>query len=158
MRSAIRKHGFLAGVVLLILVADQLSKRWVVSHVRLGESWNPLPLLQPLVSLTYVTNTGVAFGLFPAWGDLFVGVAILAVAGILAYYLRLFLGLWVVELSLGLVVAGAIGNLLDRLTYGHVVDFVDFKVWPVFNVADSAIVIGMAILVCYLWRHQDRSG
>jgi len=158
LRSAIRKHGFLAGVVLLILVADQLSKRWVVSHVRLGESWNPLPLLQPLVSLTYVTNTGVAFGLFPAWGDLFVGVAILAVAGILAYYLRLFLGLWVVELSLGLVVAGAIGNLLDRLTYGHVVDFVDFKVWPVFNVADSAIVIGMAILVCYLWRHQDRSG
>jgi len=158
LRSTIRKHVFLAGVVLSILLADQISKRWIITHLHFGESWNPVPFLRPLVSLTYVRNTGVAFGLFPAWGDLFVGVAILAIAGILTYYVRLFLGQWVVELSLGFVVGGATGNLLDRLAYGHVIDFIDFKVWPVFNVADSAIVIGMTILACYLWRHQDGSG
>jgi len=158
LRSAIRKHMFVAGVVLSTLLADQLSKQWIIAHLHFGECWNPIPFLRPLVSLTYVRNTGVAFGLFPARGDLFVGVAILAVAGILTYYVRLFLGQWVVELSLGLIVGGAMGNLLDRLTYGHVIDFIDFKVWPVFNVADSAIVIGMTILACYLWRHQERRG
>lgn len=144
--------------MLFILLADQLSKRWIIAHLQLGESWNLAPCLRPLVSLTYVTNTGAVFGLFPGGGDLFVGVAILAVGGILTYYVRLSLGQWLVELSLGLMLGGAMGNLLDRLTYGHVIDFIDFKVWPVFNLADSSIVIGTVILVCYLWRDPERSG
>jgi signal peptidase II len=159
LRSAIRKYLFLPGVVLLILLADQLSKRWIITHLQWGESWNPIPFLRPLVSLTYVTNTGVAFGLFPGGGNLFVGVAILAVVGILTYYLRLSLGQWWVEFSLGLMLGGAIGNnLLDRLIYGHVIDFIDFKVWPVFNIADSSIFIGTIILAYYLWRDQEQSG
>ncbi len=158
LRSTIRKHLFLPGIALFILLADQLSKRWITIHLQLGEPWNPVPFLRPLVSLTYVTNTGVAFGLFPGEGDLFVGVAILAVVGILTYYVRLSLGQWPVELSVGLMLGGAVGNLLDRLTYGHVIDFIDFKIWPVFNIADSSIVIGMAILACYLWRDRERSG
>lgn len=155
LKSTIRKHVFLPGVMLFILLADQLSKRWIVTHLQFGDHWNPVAFLRPLVSLTYVTNTGVAFGLFPGEGDLFVGVAILAVAGILTYYVRLSLSQRLVEFSLGLMLGGAIGNLLDRLTYGHVVDFIDFKVWPVFNLADSSIVIGMMILAYYLWRDRE---
>jgi len=158
LRSTIRKYVLLPGVALLILLADQLSKRWIITHLQFGESWNPVLFLRPLVSLTYVTNTGVAFGLFPGGGGLFVGVAIVAVVGILTYYVRLSLGQWLMELSLGLMLGGAVGNLLDRLTYGHVIDFIDFKVWPVFNIADSSVVIGMTILACYLWRDRERSG
>ncbi|MEA3345631.1 MAG: signal peptidase II [Chloroflexota bacterium] len=156
MKSTIRKYTFLPGIALLILLVDRFSKRWIISNLQLGKPWNPVSFLRPLVSLTYVTNTGVAFGLFSSVGDLFAGAAILAVVGILAYYMRLSLGQWLVELSLGLMLGGALGNLLDRLAYGHVIDFIDFKVWPVFNFADSSIVIGMAILAWRLWRDQEQ--
>lgn len=155
MTSAIRKHILLPTAALLVLLADQFSKRWVITHLESGKPWSPIKFLCPWVSLTYVTNRGVAFGLFPKWGDLFVGVAMLVVVGILAYYVRLALGQWLVELSLGLMLGGAVGNLLDRLFHGHVIDFIDFKVWPVFNIADSCIVIGMVILAYYIWRGQE---
>lgn len=158
LRSKIGRRILLPAVVLLVLLADQLTKRWIITHLQFGEPWNPISFLRPLVSLTYVTNTGAAFGLFPGGSDLFVGVAVLAVVGIVTYYVRLSLGQWLVEFSLGLMLGGAVGNLLDRLTHGHVIDFIDFKVWPVFNVADSSIVIGMLILAYHLWRDREHSG
>jgi len=150
-----RKHILLPTVALLVLLADQFSKQWVITHLESGRPWNPVEFLYPWVSLTYVTNRGAAFGLFPEWGDLFVGVAMLVVVGILIYYVRLSLGQWLVELSLGLMLGGAMGNLLDRLFHGHVIDFIDFKVWPVFNIADSCIVIGTVILAYYMWRDRE---
>lgn len=159
MRStSVRQHILLPGVTLLVLVVDQLSKRWITGHLQLGESWNPVPFLRRLMTLTYVTNTGVAFGLFPGGSDLFIGVAILVVIGVLAYSIHLPQGQWVTQLTMGLILGGTTGNLLDRLVHGHVIDFIDFRVWPVFNVADSAIVVAMAILAHYLWRDQGRSG
>lgn len=157
MRPTIRTRILPPGVALLILLADQLSKRWIITHLQFGEPWNPLRLLRPMVSLTYVTNTGVAFGLLPGGSHLFVGVAIVAVVGILTYCAGLSLGRWPLELSLGLMLGGAVGNLLDRLAHGHVIDFIDFKVWPVFNLADSSIVIGTVILAIHLWRDREQS-
>jgi len=111
--------------------------------------------LRDLVSLTYVTNTGAAFGLLPDHGLFFIAIAAIVVIAILVYHRHL-PDKALVKASLGLQLGGALGNLTDRLRYGYVIDFIDFKVWPVFNLADSAIVIGVAVLAYYLLR--DRGG
>jgi signal peptidase II len=157
LRLSIPKRILLPGAALCIVLVDQLSKRWIITHLQFGDPWNPIAVLRSVVSLTYVTNTGAAFGLFPEGSIFFVGVEIAAIIGILIYGFRLPAAQWLVELSLGLMLGGATGNLLDRLSYGHVIDFIDFKVWPVFNVADSSIFIGTMILVIYLWRDREQS-
>jgi signal peptidase II len=144
----------LPAVALLILVADQMSKYLVLSNLNPGQSWNPVASLTPWASITHVTNTGAAFGLFPDRGSFFVVIAVIVVAAIIFYYRHLPAGQWWIKISLGLQLGGALGNLLDRLRLGYVIDFIDFKIWPVFNLADSAIVIGVAILAYYLLRDK----
>lgn len=145
----------LAGIALSVFAADQVSKYLVLRYLKVGESWNPVPLLRGLFSVTHVVNSGAAFGLFPDQGTLFVVIAVVVVVAIVAYYRYLPTDRWLVRASLGLQLGGALGNLLDRLHYGYVVDFIDFKVWPVFNLADSAIVIGVAVLAYYLLREKE---
>ncbi len=153
-------RGFLLPVVaILTLVLDQISKRVVMTSFRVGESWNPVAALERWVSLTYVTNTGAAFGLFPDYGGVFMVIAVVVVVAIIVYYYRYLPGeQWLVQISLGLQLGGAMGNLLNRLFYGHVIDFIDFKVWPVFNVADSSVFIGVVILAFQLLRHGEDWG
>ena len=148
-------RGFLLPVVaVLTLVIDQISKRAVMTSLRPGESWNPVAALERWVSLTYVTNTGAAFGLFPDYGVIFMVIAVVVIATIILYYRHLPGEQWLVQASLGLQLGGALGNLLDRLRHGHVIDFIDFKIWPVFNVADSSIFIGVVILAFHLLRDR----
>ena len=145
----------LPAVALLVLVADQISKYLVLSNLAPGQSWNPITSLTPWVSITHVTNTGAAFGLFQDQGPLFAVIAVIVVAAIIFYYRQLPAGQWWIRVSLGLQLGGALGNLLDRLRLDYrVIDFIDFKIWPVFNLADSAIVIGVAILAYYLLRDR----
>ncbi len=156
-----KRRGFLLpAVAVLILVLDRITKRWVMANLRPGESWNPVPALERWVSLTYVTNTGAAFGLFPDYGVLFMIIAVVVIVGIIFYYRYLSVAgnPWLIQISLGLQLGGALGNLVDRLLYGHVVDFIDFKVWPVFNVADSSLSVGVAILAFYLFRYGEDWG
>jgi signal peptidase II len=145
----------LPAVALLALVADQISKYLVFSNLNPGQSWNPITSLTSWVSITHVTNTGAAFGLFPDRGSLFVVIAVIVVAAIIFYHRHLPAGQWWIKVSLGLQLGGALGNLLDRLRLGYVIDFIDFKIWPVFNLADSSIVVGVAILAYYLLREGD---
>jgi signal peptidase II len=137
-------------IAIVILLADQVTKALVLRYLPYQQPWNPIPSLYPLVTLTHVTNTGAAFGLFPNGGLVFTIVALVVVVAILVYYRYLPQHHGLVRLSLGLQLGGAIGNLIDRLRFGKVVDFIDFHFWPVFNVADSSIVIGVVILACYL--------
>jgi len=148
----------LPAVAVLTLVIDQISKRLVMTSLRLGESWNPVAALERYVSLTYVTNTGAAFGLFPDHGVVFMVIAVVVIGVIVFYYRHLPGEQWLVQTSLGLQLGGALGNLVDRLLYGHVIDFIDFKVWPVFNVADSSLFIGVVILAFHLLRHGEDWG
>ncbi len=138
------------GVAALVFVIDQASKYLVLRNLSLGEAWNPVALLRPFFTLTHVTNTGAAFGLFQDHGTLFAIVAILVVLGIVIFYRYLPANRILLRVSLGLQLGGALGNLLDRVRLGSVVDFIDFKIWPVFNLADTAIVVGVAILAFYL--------
>jgi signal peptidase II len=149
-----REKIILPAMALLTLAADQTSKYLVLSNLSPGQSWNPVAFLTTWASITHVTNTGAAFGLFPDRSSLFVAIAVIVVAAIIFYYRHLPASQWWIKVSLGLQLGGALGNLLDRLRLGYVVDFIDFKIWPVFNLADSAIVIGVAILAYYLLRDR----
>ena len=149
-------RGFLLPAVAgLTLVIDRISKWVVMDSLKPGESWNPVAALERWVSLTYVTNTGAAFGLFPDHGVIFMVIAVVVIAAIIFYYRHLPGEQWLIQISLGLQLGGALGNLVDRLRYGHVIDFIDFKVWPVFNVADSSIFVGVVILAFYLLRDGE---
>ncbi len=152
------RWGLLAA--LLVLVADQASKWWVLDVLRLPER-GQVPVL-PVLSLTMVWNQGVTFGLFHqsgAWGPwLLAGVA-LAVVAALAVWLRRAEST-LVAASLGAIGGGAVGNVLDRLRFGAVVDFLHAHAfgwsWYVFNVADAAIVCGVGVLVLDGLRPRTR--
>ena len=147
-------------IAVLILVADQISKYLVMAHLELGESWAPVPALERWFIFRYATNTGVAFGLFPNKGYLFMVIAMAVVVIIVLYYRHLPRGQWLIRISLGLQLGGALGNLLDRVRLGRVTDFIDFRIWPVFNLADMSIVAGVSILAFSLlredWLEQKR--
>ncbi len=137
-------------IALIVLTADQASKAWVIENIPLNTTYDIFPLLKDIFVLTHITNAGAAFGLFPQLGLVFTFVALIVSLVIVAYYRSIPSGQWLVRLSLGLQLGGAIGNLIDRVRQGYVLDFVDvywgdWHFWA-FNVADSAITIG-AILV-----------
>lgn len=146
----------LLGVAIVVLALDQLTKTWVSTSLAEGGWWSPLPGLWRIFRITHITNSGAAFGIFPNQGNFFIFIAVFVALAIVLYYRYLPTGEWLVRLSLGLQLGGAIGNLLDRIRYGHVVDFVDIGFWPIFNVADMAIVTGVGILAYCLWR-DDRA-
>ena len=151
-RPRIHRDVFLFAVLLLALVGDQLTKLAVVASLRLGES---VPA-EGLFRFTYTTNTGSVFGLFPGQTAALTVASFVGV-GILLYFYHAHP--WpgrMLRLSLGLQLGGAIGNLADRLRLGHVVDFIDVGPWPVFNLADSSIVVGITLLVT-LFLLEERS-
>ncbi len=142
----------------LAFTADQLSKAWVREHLALYESWAPIPALARYFTFTHVTNTGIAFGLFREWGSLLVAVAVVVIAFLLLYTQQLATARWPVQIAMGLQLGGAFGNLVDRIRFGFVTDFLDFKFWPVFNLADSAIVVGMVLLLVGMgWEERNPS-
>ena len=147
----------LIGVTLLTVAADQASKAYAVAHLGLYESWMPLAFLEPLFRFTLVHNTGAAFGLFPQGGSIFLIIAIVISVVIVYYYRQVPSGAWLARLALGLQLGGALGNVVDRVRLGYVVDFLHVEYWPVFNVADSCIVIGVALLtlLMLIQEHQE---
>ncbi|MFN8472391.1 MAG: signal peptidase II [Anaerolineae bacterium] len=147
-----RRQTFL--VALIVLILDQFSKWLVVSNIPVGVEWAPVSWLANSLVLTHTTNTGAAFGLAPDAGWIFVVIAVIVVLGIIFYYDKLPTDHWMVRVALGLLLGGSIGNLIDRLTRGSVVDFIDLRIWPIFNVADSAIVVGVFILFYYLLKEE----
>lgn len=139
------------GVATLVLAVDQITKYMVLTHLAIGEIWNPISFLTPFVRVTHITNTGAAFGMFREYGVFFAVVAVVVVIGIVTFYSYLPPRQGLLKVSLGLQLGGALGNLVDRIRLGNVVDFIDFRIWPaVFNLADTAIVVGVAILAVFL--------
>ena len=126
------------------------------SNLALGVPYNPVPWLRPILSLTYVTNTGAAFGIFPRLGSSYILVYLIVIGVILVSYRTLAADSRWLQLGFGMQLAGALGNLLDRLRMaGRVTDFVDLNFWPlqdwpVFNIADSSVVVGVCIMAAYL--------
>ena len=136
----------LLGAIVAVLGADQLTKYLVRTNMALGDSWPAKGLFR----LTYGTNSGSAFGLFPNQTVALIVASLIAI-GFLAYFYRTQVRpTSILRLSIGLQLGGAFGNLIDRLKEGSVVDFIDVGWWPIFNLADSSIVVGMAVLIWVL--------
>jgi signal peptidase II len=146
----------LVSIVALVLLVDQASKAYVAAHLPLHDSWAPVKALEDIFRFTHVRNTGAAFGLFPQGGFLFLGIAVIVSVIILYYYRQVPADAWLVRLALGLQLGGALGNALDRMRLGYVVDFFDVSYWPVFNVADSCVVLGVGTLVLVMLREERR--
>ncbi len=146
MTPKLRTLGIVFGTVIPL---DQLTKYWVATSV---SPWEPISVIDGLFRITHSRNPGAAFGLaqnLPVW--VFVGLTFVALWMILSFYRGLAADDHRQAISLGLILAGALGNLIDRLTRGEVVDFLQFDfgifIFPDFNVADSAIVIGVGLLL-----------
>ncbi len=147
----------LFGVALVVLTLDQLTKSWVVASLPEGGWWSPVPGLWRVFRIVHTTNSGAAFGIFPQQGSFFILVAVVVVLAIVFYQQRLPINGWLIRLTLGLQLGGATGNLVDRLRYGSVVDFIDIGFWPIFNLADLSIVVGVAVLAYHLWREDQHA-
>lgn len=133
------------------MLLDQVTKYLVMAHLDLGAS---VPILGGLLYLTLTRNPGGAFGLFQAWTQLLVIVAIIVVVGMLLLVRRKANMSRILTVSVGLELGGAVGNLIDRIRFHYVVDFIDLRVWPVFNIADIAITIGLFLLAYYVFVNE----
>jgi signal peptidase II len=137
-----------AAIVIGVSVLDQLTKAWIRHHLAVGDVLFDAGIFQ----IVHVQNTGAAFGIFKGVPYLFVAVEVIAFLAILYLVIFMrrtwtFLDLWTVRIGAALIMAGTIGNFIDRVFFaGNVTDFIDFKVWPVFNVADSSAVVGSIVL------------
>ena len=134
-------------VTFSVVILDRLTKLFFIKLLSPGES---LPVIRNIFHMTLVHNTGIAFGFFKDQGVVFIIIPIIAIILLVfnLYYYRqnneaLSQG-YIIAFSL--ILGGAIGNLIDRIVYGYVIDFLDFRVWPVFNIADSAITVGACLI------------
>ena len=106
-----------------------------------------MAIIPPAFHLTYVQNTGAAFGLFKGQQWLFLACSVVVLGWIIQAFIRQHKLPAVIEIAYALVLGGSVGNLIDRVRLGYVIDFLDFRVWPVFNIGDSAITVGVALLI-----------
>ena len=135
-------------VTFLTVIADQITKYFVCINMDLGET---IPVIKNVVHLTYIINPGAAFGIFRDQQWLFFVTAVVFFGAFLVYYDRLRRSGTLIHYGSVALAAGAVSNLIDRIRLGHVVDFFDFRVWPVFNVADIAIVLGTSAVLWALF-------
>ncbi len=154
-----QRYRTLAIISFVILVLDQATKLYVDANFRLHES---VPVIRGLFHLTYVRNKGAAFGILADSTiriPFFITVSMIAMLGILWYIKRIRDDQKLARYALSLIFSGAFGNLIDRIRLGEVIDFLDVfwqrYHWPAFNVADSAITIGVTLLFIEMWREDN---
>lgn len=131
-------------VVLITIFIDLYSKFIVMNKMELGES---IPIWEGVFHLTYIQNPGAAFGVLAGQTWFFITVTSLVLLGMVAAYRWIIQAGSLYQWALGLVAGGAVGNLVDRIRLAKVVDFLDFRIWPVFNLADTAIFIGACLII-----------
>lgn len=145
-------------IALAVVAIDQISKWLVVNTMHLGEQ---IPLIENLLYITSHRNRGAAFGILQDQMWLFFIITIIVIAGIV-YYLQTQVKFVGTGIAFGLVLGGALGNFIDRLFRGEVVDFIDVKIigydFPIFNVADSCLVIGVILLMLFTLKEEKVKG
>ena len=134
-----------------VLFLDQLTKLIVVSKMQLSLS---IPLIKNIFHLTYIQNTGASFGILSGNNSLLIWFAIIAI-GIIIYFYDAIPKSKYAFVFVALILGGALSNLVDRLRLGYVIDFIDLRIWPSFNIADAAITVGAIGLIVYLMKHKE---
>lgn len=146
----------LIAIVALVVLIDQISKQIVITEMRFGQSVQPIPAIAQFFQFTLIENRGAAFGFLPQASDLFLVIALVVVVGMFIFYLRIPNEQVLARVALAMVCGGAVGNAVDRLQHGYVIDFIHYQIpnliSNVSNLADHAIVIGVIILLIDTWR------
>jgi len=160
LNQKLKDYLFLFGVAGTIIALDQWTKWLVRENIEFGAQWLPdwLMWLSPYARIVHWYNSGAAFGMFQNGNLIFTVLAILVVIAIVYYFPQAEAEDWTLKTAMGLQMAGAAGNLIDRLMMGKVTDFISVGSFPVFNIADSSITIGVAVLLLGVWwkERQER--
>jgi len=135
---------------------DQWTKSIIRSNLSFGELWSPWDWLTPYARIVHWYNTGVAFGLFQQKNLIFAALALLVSIFMIILYPKLTEQDWLLRIALGMQVGGSLGNLIDRLTVGHVTDFISIGRFPVFNIADASITVGVSLMILGLWLQEKK--
>lgn len=135
-------------ISLFVILLDQITKYLVRQEIPLGAS---IPIIDNILSFTNTTNTGASFSLFTEYSFLLSILAGIVIAAILIFYKKIPANY---RLPFALILGGASGNLIDRIFFGTVTDFIDLHLWPVFNLADSAITVAAVLVVIIVWREK----
>jgi len=141
-----------AGIVSL----DQWTKLLIRNTLEIGEIWSLWDCLTPYMRVVHWKNTGVAFGMFQNNNLLFAFLVSIIALVIIVYYPQLTEGDWFLRIALSMQLGGAVGNLIDRLTVGHVTDFISVGNFAVFNVADASVTVGVGIMILGLWVEEKK--
>ena len=154
-----RKWIILVCSLFLTALVDQVAKSWVLSNIAFYESIQPIPALAPLFQLTRSRNTGAAFGILPMAGDVLLVVALFIIVVMLWYVRSVAADSRLAPFAIGLVIGGAVGNIIDRMQYGHVIDYIHYQIPDlisnVSNLADHAIVLGVFLIIAEsVWRDR----
>lgn len=161
MRPSLRHWAVLLAVIGLVLAADQLTKLYIESTLAPGQTVIPIPALGDYFRIVRSHNTGAAFGFLPDAGWLFSIIAVVVSIGMLVAHYRMPAGDWGKRLAMGLVIGGALGNVIDRIRIEHVIDFINYRIPGVIsnvsNIADHGIVVGVILLLILSWRSADDS-
>lgn len=156
MKRAVKNYWAIFTIAAVIVALDQWTKWWVRTHIPAGASWLPdsLQWLAPYARIVHWYNRGAAFGIFQQGNMVFTVLAFIVIAAILYYYPQISSVDWPLRLAVSMQMGGAIGNLLDRLTIGHVTDFISVGTFPVFNIADASISVGCVVLLLGVWWQE----
>ncbi len=153
MNSKVKDYLILLGVAGGVIALDQWTKWLVRENIEFGGQWLPewLSWLSPYARIVHWYNSGAAFGMFQNGNLIFTVLAFIVIGAIIYYYPRVESEDWTLKTAMGLQLAGASGNLIDRLMMGKVTDFISVGTFPVFNVADASISVGVAVLLLGVW-------
>lgn len=159
MKKPLERNLFLLGVTALIVALDQYTKYLVKLNLVSGESWAPFPAIGNFLRIVNWHNTGAAFGIFQNANTILLILALVIAALTIYYYQKIDISHALVRWSLALMLGGALGNVIDRISQGFVTDFVAIGNFPVFNVADSCVTIGVGflLLATLLQEREDRN-
>jgi signal peptidase II len=158
LNQKVKDYLVLIGVAGFVIGLDQWTKWLVRENIEFGAQWLPAGMewLSPYARIVHWYNSGAAFGMFQNGNLVFTTLAILVILAIIYYYPQVEAEDWTLKLAMGLQLAGAGGNLVDRLLMGKVTDFISVGSFPVFNIADASISVGVVVLLLGVWFKEQQ--
>lgn len=139
-------------LIFIVMFLDLVTKYYIVKTMSEGMS---IPVIDGIFHITYILNAGAAFGMLENQRMVFIAVALLLSVFFVGYFKSILKEPLLFQLGVGLLMGGALGNLIDRIRLGKVIDFLDFRIWPVFNVADIAICVGAGLILWEVLHKKD---
>jgi signal peptidase II len=157
LKKFIKTYGLMLLISSLLIALDQYTKHLIRTNLEYGQIWMPWQWLQQYARIIHINNTGAAFGLFKGANTVFMILAVIVAVVIIYYFPSVSRKDWVIRVALSMQLAGALGNLIDRILFGHVTDFISVGTFAVWNIADASITVGVAVLLIGMWVQDNRA-